>query len=49
MPAGWCDVAAKMIGLPPVFWHEHGVGGGVLQVCLCFFHSRLDQTPPNTL
>jgi len=23
---------AKMIGLPQVFWHEHGIGGGVIQV-----------------
>lgn len=28
----WLLHAAKMIGLPPVFWHEHGIGGGVLQV-----------------
>jgi len=21
-----------MIGLPQVFWHEHGIGGGVIQV-----------------
>ena len=20
-----------MIGLPPIFWHEHGIGGGVIQ------------------
>ena len=26
------SVLAKMIGLPPIFWHEHGIGGGVLQV-----------------
>ena len=32
------DVAAKMIGLPPVFWHEHGLGGGVLQVSLLTQH-----------
>jgi len=34
-----CDTA-KMIGLPQVFWHEHGIGGGVIQVrhsllCTC--------------
>jgi len=23
-----------MIGLPQVFWHEHGIGGGVIQVRL---------------
>jgi len=23
---------AKMIGLPQVFWHENGIGGGVIQV-----------------
>ena len=23
---------AKMIGLPPVFLHENGIGGGVIQV-----------------
>jgi hypothetical protein len=25
-------ISAKMVGLPPIFWHEHGIGGGVLQV-----------------
>jgi aromatic-L-amino-acid decarboxylase len=25
------DWLAKMIGLPQIFWHEHGIGGGVIQ------------------
>lgn len=29
-------LAAKMVGLPPVFMHEHGVGGGVIQVIVQF-------------
>ena len=27
-------VSAKMIGLPPVFWHEKGMGGGVIQASI---------------
>jgi len=34
---GMCSFsfAAKMIGLPQIFWHEHGIGGGVIQVRRC--------------
>jgi len=28
---------AKMIGLPQVFWHEYGIGGGVIQVRHTYF------------
>ncbi|ELU11164.1 hypothetical protein CAPTEDRAFT_119245 [Capitella teleta] len=40
------DWLAKMIGLPPVFWHEHGIGGGVIQgsasecVLVCLMAAR---------
>lgn len=35
-----CGFAAKMIGLPPVFMHEHGLGGGVIQVTCCRTDTR---------
>jgi len=39
-----CSSLAKMIDLPRIFWHEQGIGGGVIQVAkhLCvhivYFH-----------